>query len=174
MKFTTFLKSSLLFNSFYCLFLFINKILRLSNLKPRAAVNAKSAVFDIYVEAIIHLLLYNLHDCTFKDAIPKLLKSFVIYKFAWPGCNACYIGEITRHLSTRIEEHLEKDKKSHIFKDLNENHNCKTLSTPDCFQIIDFASSKFRLKLKEAMHITISLLLPFISFITLLSLLVYN
>ena len=89
-----------------------------------------------------------------KDAIPKLLKSFVVYKFVCPGCNACYIGETTRHLSTRIEEHLEKDKKSHIFKHLDENHKCKNLSTPDCFQIIDSASSKFRLKLKEAMHIT--------------------
>ena len=89
-----------------------------------------------------------------KDAIPKLLKSFVVYKFVCPGCNARYIGETTRHLSRRIEEHLEKDKKSRIFKHLNENHNCKSLSTPDCFQIIDSSSSKFRLKLKEAMHIT--------------------
>ena len=89
-----------------------------------------------------------------KDATLKLLKSFVVYKFVCPGCNACYIGGTSRHLSTSIEEHLEKDKKSHIFKHLNENHNCKNLSTPDCFQIIDSASSKFRLKLKEAMHIT--------------------
>ena len=88
-----------------------------------------------------------------KDVIPKLLKSFVVYKFRCPGCNACYIGETTRHLSTMIEEHLE-NKKSHIFKHLNENHNCKSLSNPDCFQIIDSASSKFRLKLKETMHIT--------------------
>ena len=89
-----------------------------------------------------------------KDAIPKLLRSFVVYKFVCPGCNVCYIGETTRHLSTRIEEHLEKDKKSHIFKHLDEKHYCKILSTPDCFQIIDSASSKFRLKLKEEMHIT--------------------
>ena len=43
---------------------------------------------------------------------------------------------------------------SHIFKNLNENHNCKSLGTPVCFQIIDSASSKFRLKPKERMHIT--------------------
>ena len=81
-----------------------------------------------------------------KVAIPKLLKYFVVYKFVCPGCNACYIGETTHHLSARIE--------SHIFKHLKENHNCKSLSTPDCFQIIDFASSRFRLKLKMAMRIT--------------------
>ena len=28
--------------------------------------NAKFLVFDIYAEAIIYLLLYNLHDYTFK------------------------------------------------------------------------------------------------------------
>ena len=28
--------------------------------------NAKVSVFVICVEAIIYLLLYNLHDCTFK------------------------------------------------------------------------------------------------------------
>ena len=28
--------------------------------------NAKVSVFVIYVEANIYLLLYNLHDCTFK------------------------------------------------------------------------------------------------------------
>ena len=58
-----------------------------------------------------------------KDKIPKLLKSFVVYKFVCPGCNACYIGEITRHLSRRIEEHLEKDKELHIFRHLDENHH---------------------------------------------------
>ena len=71
-----------------------------------------------------------------------------------PGCTACYIDEITCHLETRIEEHLQKDKKSHIFKQLDENHNRKSLSTPDCLQIIDSASSKFRLKLKKTMYIT--------------------
>ena len=47
-----------------------------------------------------------------KDVILELLKSFVVYKFVCPVCNACYIGEITRHLSRRIQEHLEKDKES--------------------------------------------------------------
>ena len=38
-----------------------------------------------------------------KDPIPKSLKSFVVYKFVRPACNACYIGETTRHLSPRIK-----------------------------------------------------------------------
>ena len=88
-----------------------------------------------------------------KDPIPKSLKSFVVYKFVCPGCNACYIGETTRHLSTRIKEHLETDKKFHIFPHLVNNETCKALSTKNCFEIIDSADTPFRLKLKEAMHI---------------------
>ena len=36
-------------------------------LKTRTDVNAKMSVFVICVETIIYLLLYNLHDCTFKE-----------------------------------------------------------------------------------------------------------
>ena len=47
-------------------FLFINKTLRLNNVKKtKTAMNAK--MFFICVESIIYLLLYNLHDCTFKQ-----------------------------------------------------------------------------------------------------------
>ena len=58
MKFATFLKNSLLFNSFYFLFLFINKTLRLNNLKTKTAMNAKISAFEV----IIDLILYNMHD----------------------------------------------------------------------------------------------------------------
>ena len=88
-----------------------------------------------------------------KDPIPKFLKSFVVYKFVCPGCNASYIGETSRYLSTRIKEHLETDKKSHIFAHLVNNETCKALSTENCFEIIGSVSTLFRLKLKEAMHI---------------------
>ena len=88
-----------------------------------------------------------------KDPIPKSLKSFVVYKFVCPGCNACYIGETTRHQSTRIKEHFETDKMSHIFAHLVDNETYKALSTENFFEIIDSASTPFKLKLKEAMHI---------------------
>ena len=64
MKFAIFFKSNLLFNSFYCLFLFINKILRLNNLKTRTAMNTKISVFVICVEVIIYLILCNSRDFT--------------------------------------------------------------------------------------------------------------
>ena len=40
-----------------------------------------------------------------KDPIPGGLPSRVVYKFACAGCNACYVGETTRHFSTRLREH---------------------------------------------------------------------
>ena len=79
-----------------------------------------------------------------KDPITKFLKSFVVYKFVCPGCNACYIGETTRHLSTRITEHLETDRKSHIFAHLVNNETCKALITENYFEIIDSASTPFK------------------------------
>ena len=80
-----------------------------------------------------------------KDPIPKYLKSFVVYKFVCLDCNACYIGERTHHLSTRIKEHLETDEKSHIFAHLANNETCKAVSTENCFEIIDSASTPCRL-----------------------------
>ena len=47
-------------------FLFINKSLRLSNIKIRTAVNAKISVFVIGVKTINYLLWYNLRDYIFK------------------------------------------------------------------------------------------------------------
>ena len=61
------------------------------------------------------------------ESVPKYLKSFVVYRFRCPGCNASYIGETTRHLTTRIKEHLETNSKSHVFTHLNTNRNCKEL-----------------------------------------------
>ena len=56
-------------------FLFVNKALRLINLKARAAMNAKMSLFVICVEAIIYLLLYNLHDCTFNNHVSNTFSS---------------------------------------------------------------------------------------------------
>ena len=67
-----------------------------------------------------------------KDPTPKFLKSFVVYKFVCPCCNACYIGLRTRHLSSRIKKHLETDKKSRIFAHLSNNETCKARSTENC------------------------------------------
>ena len=76
---------------------------------------------------------------SYKDRIPDDLKSFLVYKFT---CTS-YIGEICRHFKTRIEEHVKKDNKSHIFKHLHSTATCFGSYNSLCLKIIDKASSKF-------------------------------
>ena len=53
------------------------------------------------------------------------------------------------HFKTRIEGHIKKGNKSHIFKHLNFTTTC----FESYFKIIDKANSKCDLKIKEALHI---------------------
>ena len=88
-----------------------------------------------------------------KDKVPYGLKSYVIYKFLCTGCNASYVGETYRHISTRSHEHLETDKSSNIYQHLLKNPQCKLICDENCFSILDLARTKYTLKLKEGMHI---------------------
>ena len=90
---------------------------------------------------------------SYKDPIPDDMKSFLVYKFNCASCNTSYIGETTRHLKTRIDEHIKRDKQSHIFKHLSSDINCFNSYKRDSFKIIDTAKHKFDLKIKEALHI---------------------
>ena len=90
---------------------------------------------------------------SYKDPIPDDLKSFLVYKFTCASCSSSYIGETCRHFKTRIEEHIKKDNKSHIFKHLHSTTTCFDSYNSLCFKIIDKANSKFDLKIKEALHI---------------------
>ena len=90
---------------------------------------------------------------SFKDSIPFDLKSSVVYKFECASCKACYIGETSRHLTTRIKEHLKSDKHSHIYKHLQTLDICKQSCNENCFSILDSATSKYSLRIKEGMHI---------------------
>ena len=42
----------------------------------------------------------------FKDKVPKFLRSGVVYLFKCRCCSASYVGQTTRHLHTRVSEHL--------------------------------------------------------------------
>ena len=42
----------------------------------------------------------------FKDKVPKFLRSGVVHLFKCRCCSASYVGQTTRHLHTRISEHL--------------------------------------------------------------------
>ena len=79
-------------------------------------------------------------------------KASVIYKFTCAGCNSSYIGETERHLSVRAKEHF-KDQNSHIYKHLIDSPRCKEMCNLECFSVLDYASTKYQLRLKEGLHI---------------------
>ena len=66
---------------------------------------------------------------------------------------ACYVGETTRHFSTRAREHLSTDRAFHVFKHLKDSKQCHSLCSANCINIIDHASTNFQLKIKKALHI---------------------
>ena len=90
---------------------------------------------------------------SYKDPIPNDLKSFLVYKFTCASCSSSYIGETCHHFKTRIEDHIRKDNKSHIFKHLNSTATCFDSYNSLCFKIFDKVYSKFDLKIKETLHI---------------------
>ena len=88
-----------------------------------------------------------------KDFVPRSLRSCVVYKFTCAECNSVYVGETSRHISTRVREHLFSDKNSHIFKHLQSSDACKNACNETCFKVIDSARTHYQLKIKEALHI---------------------
>ena len=89
----------------------------------------------------------------YKNPIPNDLKSFLVYKFTCANCSSSYTGETCCHFKTRIEEHIKKDNKSHIFKHLHSSATSFDLYNSPCFKMIDMANSKFDLKIKQVLHI---------------------
>ena len=84
---------------------------------------------------------------------PDDLKSFLVYKFTCASCSSSCIGETCRHFKTRIEEHIKKDNKSHIFKHLHSTATCFDSYNSLCFEINYNANSNFSLKIKKGLHI---------------------
>ena len=88
-----------------------------------------------------------------KDQLKSSHISNVVYKFECGSCNVSYIGETTRNFETRVFEHLETDKTSHVVKHIRSNLRCKDFANIDCFSIIDKGNNKSELKIKEGIWI---------------------
>ena len=78
-----------------------------------------------------------------KDPLPGGLRTRVVYKFSCASCNVCYVGETSRHFSTRVNEHLSSDKSSHVFKHLQNSKSSRTPGTTDCFKVLESAAARF-------------------------------
>ena len=90
---------------------------------------------------------------SYKDPLPDNLKSFLVYKFTCASYSSSYIGETCRHFKTRIQEHIKRDNKSHIFEHLHFTATCVNSYNSLSYKIINKANSKYDLKIKEALHV---------------------
>ena len=81
---------------------------------------------------------------------PDDLKSFIAYKFTCVSCSSSYTDKTCCHFKSRIEEHMKKDNKSHIFKHLHPTATSFNSYNSLCFKIIDKANSRFDLKVQVA------------------------
>ena len=84
-----------------------------------------------------------------KSAIPKLLQSHVVYHITCSSCNASYVGQTARHLTTRLKEHSRPSTNvgSHLatFETTMENAEVK---------ILDKSPNLNKLLTLEALYIT--------------------
>ena len=64
-----------------------------------------------------------------------------------------YVGETSRHLSTRVCEHLFSDKTCHVYKHLKGSSACREPCDEKRFTVLDTAYTANKLKTKEALHI---------------------
>ena len=79
------------------------------------------------------------------------MKSFLVYKLTCDICISSYIVETCGHFKTKIDEHIKKGNKLHVFKDMPSNTACFDLY--NSFEVIDKANSKFDFHMKQALHI---------------------
>lgn len=88
----------------------------------------------------------------FKDNIKeKHSQSHVVYKFTCETCKQSYIGKTKRILLLRVKEHLNPKKESAIQTHLKE-HPTHVFKAEN-IEILDKATSDFKLRLKEELHI---------------------
>ena len=87
--------------------------------------------------------------CAFSTKDPYQSEKFV-YKFVCASFNASYVGQTSRHLITRIDEHFGKDKKSHLCKHLKSSTDCLDKCSKDCFSVLDTTSTEHLLRIKES------------------------
>ena len=89
----------------------------------------------------------------FKDRVPQLLRSFVLYKITCGACGASYIGKTTQLLNARLTRELSGRENSaefaHIEK-FSENHSFDKHQAT----ILGTERHDLPLKIKESLLIT--------------------
>ena len=97
----------------------------------------------------------------FKDTVPKLMRSLVVYKYSCPRCNlGTYLGSTKRMLKVRIDAHCGVSHRTGCslnkkeFSNIREHaKKCKTSITYDQFEIIGQAANETSLLILESINI---------------------
>ena len=96
----------------------------------------------------------------FKDPVPQILTSGVVYKFQCGLCNESYYGECVRHLAVRSGEHIGisplTNKRVQPRKDSAVCYhllNCNYSQTFEDFSVLCHKNKNYLLELKESLLI---------------------
>ena len=97
----------------------------------------------------------------FKDTVPKLMRSLVIYKYTCPRCNlGTYVGSTKRMLKVRIDSHRGVSHRTGCalgrkeFSNIREHSSkCGSTISYDDFEIIMQAQDEFSLSILESINI---------------------
>ena len=97
---------------------------------------------------------------TFKDLLPKSLRSGVIYQFNCAKCNLSYVGCTWRFWEKRLEEHLHISALTgkplngcQIYAPLQHTRLCQCHIKRDDFKIIGSEKNRYLLRVKESIFI---------------------
>ena len=95
----------------------------------------------------------------YKDRLPIGMRSSIVYQYCCESCSHHYIGSSMRNLYMRMSEHQGKSYRtgkyvqntnSSIF---DHKFSCDTQINSNNFKILDHASTEFRLRILESLHI---------------------
>ena len=87
--------------------------------------------------------LFNL-----KDAVPEGLRTRVVYKFSCARRIVMLVMLVKPADVSPQEFAGTSDRSSNAFRHLQSSESCRTSCTPDCFQILDSAATKYQVRLK--------------------------
>ena len=97
----------------------------------------------------------------FKDSVPELMRSLVVYKYTCPRCNlGTYIGSTKRMLKVRIDSHCGISHRTGINLNKKEyscirdhSKKCKSPISYNNFEIIEQAIDETSLLILESLNI---------------------
>ena len=96
----------------------------------------------------------------FKDHLPTLFRSSIIYKFTCPNCQVGYLGSTYRAFKTRVDEHIGQSSRTGlpVSKPLHSvvrehSENCNFRLSSSHFEIIDSCKDISDLRILESLHI---------------------